>query len=236
MRGMNSGRTVFAQIFELFPRRAFELAVQRYPDARRPPRLTPMNQLLCMAFAQLSGRSSLRETVVCLRALGPRRYHCGIRAAPARSTLADANERRDHRVFRDAALSMIRSARLELPVDPELLRLQRRAAYALDVTTIDLCLKLFPWARFRRRKGAIKAHVMIDLHVGIPVFMRVTHALTSDVSTLDRLPIERGATYVFDRGYLDVARLYRVATASTRLARRSSRAPSAACSSASRDD
>lgn len=207
---MNAGRTLFAQLLDLFPRRAFELAIERYRTHARPLRLSCMDQLLCMMFAQFTGRSSLRETVTCLRALGSRRYHCGIRSAPARSTLAEANERRDYRIFMDTALSMIESARLELPVDADLKRLRIRAAFALDSTTIDLCLKLFPWAQFRRRKGGVKAHVMIDLRVGIPVFMRVSHAKTSDVSTLDQIVFEAGAFYMLDRGYIDFARLYRI--------------------------
>ena len=149
---MNSGRTVLAQLFDLLPRRAYAQAVARYAARERAPAMSCMDQLLCMAYAQLTGRSSLRETITCLRAIGVCRYPCGIRCMPARSTLADANERRDHRIFMDAALSMIRSARLELPVDPDLRRLNIRAAFAVDSTTIDLCLALFPWALFRKRK------------------------------------------------------------------------------------
>jgi DDE family transposase/uncharacterized protein DUF4372 len=208
---MNLGRTVFAQLVELLPRRAFELAVERYrTSGRRPLTLSCMDQLLCMIFAQLTGRSSLRETVTCLRAIGPRRYHLGIRHPPARSTLADANERRDHRIFMDTALSMIASARAELPVDADLRRLGIRAAFALDSTTIDLCLALFPWARFKKTKGAIKSHVLLDLHVGLPVFMRISHGKTSDISTLDQLGFLPGAFYVLDRGYVDFERLRRI--------------------------
>ncbi len=207
---MNYGRTVFAQLIDLLPRRAFELAVQRFRVGGRPLSLSCMDQLLCMIFAQLTGRASLRETVTCLRAIGARRYHLGIRHPPARSTLADANERRDHRIFADTAMSMIASARQELPVDPDLVRLKIKAAFALDSTTIDLCLALFPWARFKRTKGGIKAHVLLDLFVGIPVFMRISHAKTSDVSTLDQLVYLPGAFYILDRGYVDFARLYRI--------------------------
>jgi hypothetical protein len=207
---MNLGRTVFAQLVELLPRRAFELAVERHRTSGRPLMLSCMDQLLCMTFAQLTGRSSLRETVTCLRAIGARRYHLGIRHPPARSTLADANERRDHRIFMDTALSMIASARAELPVDADLRRLGIRAAFALDSTTIDLCLALFPWARFKRTKGAIKAHVLMDLHAGLPVFMRVSHGKTSDISTLDQLAFLPGAFYVLDRGYIDFERLRRI--------------------------
>ena len=206
---MNTGRTVFAQLLELLPRRAFDSAVKRYGGQRKLRRFSCMDQLLCMVFAQLTSRSSLRETVSCLRALGSRRYHCGIRATPARNTLARANERRDFRIFMDTALSMIASARLELPVDVDLKRLNIHA-FAIDSTTIDLCLKLFPWARFRRRKAGIKAHTMIDLRVGIPVFMSVSHAKTADVAVLDQLVFQAGAFYVMDRGYVDFARFYRI--------------------------
>jgi hypothetical protein len=208
---MNIGRTVFAQFLELLPRRAFELAVERHrPRGRRPLTLSCMDQLLCMVFAQITGRSSLRETVTCLRAIGSRRYHLGIRHSPARSTLAEANERRDHRIFMDTALSMIASARAELPGDADLRRLGIRSAFALDSTTIDLCLSLFPWARFKRRKGAIKAHVLMDLNAGLPVFMRVSHGKTSDISTLDRMTYLPEAFYVLDRGYVDFQRLHRL--------------------------
>jgi hypothetical protein len=209
---MNLGRTVFAQLVERLPRRAFDLAAERHrASGRRPLKLSCTDQLLCMIFAQLTGRSSLRETVTCLRAIGPRRYHLGIRHRPARSTLAEANERRNHRVFADTARPMIASARAELPVDDaDLRRLGVRAAFALDATTIDLCLALFPWARFKRAKGAIKAHVLLDLNAGLPVFMRISHAKTSDVSTLDRLAYVPGAFYVLDRGYVDFARLHRL--------------------------
>jgi len=208
-RAMNTGRTVFAQLLQLLPRRAFELAVRRYGGQKKLRRFSCMDQLLCMVFAQLSGRSSLRETVTCLRALGSRRYHCGIRHAPARSTLAQANERRDFRIFMDTALSMISSAQIELPVDADLKRLKVHA-FAIDSTTIDLCLKLFPWAQFRRRKAGIKAHTMIDLRVGIPVFMRVSHAKAGEAQVLDEIDFQAGAFYVMDRGYIDFARFYRI--------------------------
>jgi hypothetical protein len=205
---MNTGRTLFAQLLDLLPRRAFELAVQRYCGQQRVRRFACMDQLLCMVFAQLTARSSLRETVSCLRALGSRRYHCGIRAVPFRSTFAKANELRDYRIYMDTALSMIEAARIELPVDPDLRRLKIHA-FAIDSTTIDLCLKLFPWASFRRAKGGVKAHTMLDLRVGIPVFMRVSHAKIADLQFLDQIVPEAGAFYVMDRGYIDFARLYR---------------------------
>jgi hypothetical protein len=206
---MNAGRTVFAQLLDLLPRRAFESAIQRYGGEKKLRRFSCMDQLLCMIFAQLTGRSSLRETVSCLRALGSRRYHCGIRVMPARSTLADANESRDFRIFMDTAMAMIAAAQLALPVDADLRRLKIRA-FAIDSTTIDLCLKLFPWAKFRRRKAGVKAHTMIDLRVGIPVFMAISHAKVADVSVLDQILFQAGAFYVMDRGYVDFARFYRI--------------------------
>lgn len=208
---MNQGRTVFAQLVELLPRRAFDNAVRRYGGQRRVRALSCMDQFLCMIFAQVTGRSSLRETVLCLRALGPRRYHCGIRVAPARSTLADANEKRDHRIFQDTALAMIAAARLDLPIDTDLQRLHAKV-YAIDSTTIDLCLGLFPWAKFRRRKAAIKAHTLFDLGVGIPVFVRISPGKTPDLWMLDQIIPQPGAFYVIDKGYIDFARLYRIHT------------------------
>jgi hypothetical protein len=206
---VNEGRIVFSQVVELLPRRAFENAVKRHGGQNRVRSFSCMDQLLCMIFAQLTGRASLRETVTCLRAIGPRRYHCGIRGPVSRSTLADANEQRDHRIFMDTALAMIAATRLELPVNADLARLNTNV-YAIDSTTIDLCLKLFPWARFRRRKGGIKAHTMFDLLTEIPVFMRVSHAKTHDLWMLDQITPQPGAFYVMDRGYIDFARLYRL--------------------------
>lgn len=207
---MNQGRTIFAQLLDLLPRRAFESAVERYHVSGRSLALSVRDQLFIMIFAQLSGRTSLRETVTCLRALGSRRYHLGILYPPARSTLADANERRDFRIFADLAMSMIASARRELPIDPDLRRLKLKAAFALDSTTIDLCLALFPWARFKRTKGAVKAHVLMDLQRGIPVFMRVSSGKMSDIAMLDELAVLAGAYYVLDRGYVDFERLFRI--------------------------
>jgi hypothetical protein len=206
---MHYGRAIFAQLLDLLPRRTLDLAVERYPGHRSLRSFSVRDQLLCMIYAQLTGRTSLRETVVCLHAMGSRRYHCGITAAPARSTFADANEQRDYRIFRDTALSMIRAARIELPVDADLERLNLQA-FAIDSTTIDLCLKLFPWAIFRRRKGGVKAHVMLDLRAGIPVFMRVSHAKAADLQVLDFIVPQAGAFYVMDKGYTAFARFYRL--------------------------
>lgn len=209
---MNPGRPLFARLIELLPRRAFELAVARYEGDRRVRALSCMDQLLAMLYAQLAARRSLRETVVCLLALGPRRYHLGFRGTIAKSSLADANEVRDWRIFRDTALALIAAARRDLPTDPELGALDGQA-YALDATVVDLCLKLFPWALFRRRKGAVKLHTQLDLQRQMPVFITVSHAKYHEVKTLDLLAVEAGAYYVFDKGYLDFARLYRLHTA-----------------------
>jgi hypothetical protein len=206
---MNQGRSVFAQLVELLPRRAFDNAVRRYRGQRRVRTFSCMDQLLCMIFAQLTGRSSLRETTSCLQALGARRYHWGIRASPARSTLADANQNRDYRIFEDTALAMIAATQLDLPVDAELRRL-KTSVYAIDSTTIDLCLALFPWAHFRRHKAAVKAHTVFDVGVGIPVFVRITHGKTHDLWMLDQVIPQAGAFYSLDKGYVDFARLYRI--------------------------
>ena len=169
-------------------------------------RWVPASQRLS---SEITGRASLRETVSCLRAIGASRYHCVIRGHVARSTLADANERRDHRIFMDTAMAMIKADLLTLPQDPELQPFARRL-YAIDSTTIDLCLSLFPWAHFRRQKAGIKAHTILDLKTGIPVFIRVSNAKVHDIWFLDQLVFQPGAFYIIDKGYIDFGRLYRV--------------------------
>jgi hypothetical protein len=162
-----------------------------------------------MAFAQLTYRESLRDIETCLRALQRKLYHAGFRGTIARSTLADANEHRDWRIYGDFAQVLIAHARRLYRADGFGVQLEQ-TAYALDSTTIDLCLRLFPWARFRRRKGAVKLHTLIDLRGNIPCFVLITHGKTHDVKVLDTLPIEAGAFYVMDRGYLDFGRLHRL--------------------------
>jgi hypothetical protein len=207
---MNSGRTIFAQLTDFLPMAQFRRCVDRYRGNRRVRSFSCYDQLLCMAFAQLTGRESLRDTVTCLRALGPRLYHAGIRGAVSRSTLADANESRNWRIYADFAACLIDHARrlyrdqpLGVGVDLS------QPAYAFDSTTIDLCLKLFPWAQFRRRKSAVKLHTLIDLRGSIPCFLHVSSGKMADVTALDHLPIEPGAFYMIDRGYIDFARLWR---------------------------
>jgi len=210
---MYQGQSVFTQLTDLLPRRAFLNAIDRYDARKRVRGFSCADQLLCMVFAQVTGRSSLRETVLCLNALGASRYHCGIRGRIARSTLADVNERRDHRIFMDTAMAMIHADLLTLPQDPDLQQFTSRL-YAIDSTTIDLCLRLFPWALFRRRKAGIKAHTILDLKTGIPVFLRVSNANMHDIWFLDQLVYQPGAFYIVDKGYIDFERLHRVHAAS----------------------
>src|SRR5450631_333307 len=210
---MLNDRYVFSQLIDSLPRREFDRCVARYRGNRRIRNFSCFDQFLCMAFAQLTYRESLRDIETCLRALHKKLYHAGFRGAIARSTLADANEHRDWRIYADFAQVLIAHARRLYQADGFGVQLEQ-TAYALDSTTIDLCLKLFPWARFRRRKGAIKLHTLIDLRGNIPTFVRITHGKTHDVTVLDHLPIEPGAFYVMDRGYVDFRRLYRFTTCS----------------------
>ena len=206
---MNAGRTVFAQVIDELPRHEFARCVERYRGDFHVRAMPCYEQYLMMAFAQLTYRESLRDIETCLRALGPKLYHSGIRSRPARSTLADANERRDWRIFADFAHVLIRQA-TELYGDEDLGIEIREAAYALDSTTIDLCLSLFPWAKFRRAKAAIKLHTLLTLRGNYPTVIILTPGNVHDVNILDELSFEAGAFYIMDRGYLDFARLHRM--------------------------
>jgi hypothetical protein len=206
---MYTGRTVFAQLMDCVPRRAFERCVERYQGNRRLRTFSCYDQYLCMAFAQLTYRESLRDIETCLRALQPKLYHAGLRGRVARSTLADANEIRDWRIYADFARLLIRRARQLYCDEPFAVELAQ-TAYAFDSTTIDLCLTLFPWARFRRHKAAVKLHTLLDLRAQIPTFVAITHGKAADVTLLDALVIEPGAFYVLDRGYTDFGRLYSI--------------------------
>lgn len=204
---MNEGRTVFAQLMSLAPHKAFARCVERYRGNARLRSLSCWDQYLCMAFAQLTYRESLRDIEVCLGAMPEKLYHMGIRSRIARSTLADANERRDWRIFADFAHVLIDEARRLYAGDALDVELEE-TVYALDSTTIDLCLSMFPWARFRTTKGGIKLHTLLDLRGSIPSFLHITEAAVHDVQILDILVPEAGAWYVLDRGYVDFARLY----------------------------
>jgi hypothetical protein len=208
---MEPGRLVFAQLMDFVPRHDFDACVQRYDGDRRLRGFSCRDQFLSLAFAQLTFRESLRDIETCLRAFQSKLYHAGFRGKISRSTLADANRAHDWRIFADFAQVLIDRARTLYADEPIGVELEQ-AAYALDSTTIDLCLSLFPWARFRRRKGAVKLHTLVDLRGNIPCFVRVSHGKAADVTVLDHLPIEAGSFYVMDRGYIDFRRLHRFTT------------------------
>jgi hypothetical protein len=203
---MYQGRSIFSQILDYWPRYHFQKCVSRYQGNYRSRSFTCFDQYLCMAFAQLTYRDSLRDTVCCLRAMQEKLYHVGIKGKVSRSTLADANEKRDWRIYCDLAQYLIHQARRLYAQDDFGLQLDE-TAYALDSSTIDLCLSLFPWARFRSTKGGIKLHTLLDLRGNIPSFVSITDAKVHDVRILDELIPESGAIYVMDRGYLDFKRL-----------------------------
>jgi len=202
------GQLVFSQLMNFLPRREFNACVDKYRGSRRGRGFSCRDQFLCLGFAQLTFRESLRDIETCLRALEPKLYHAGFRGKVSRSTLADANRAHDWRIYADFAQVLIRRARKLYAQEPLAVDLAQ-TVYALDSTTIDLCLTLFPWAVFRRRKGAVKLHTLLDLRGAIPCFVHVSHGKMHDVNVLDQLPIEPGAYYVMDRGYLDFKRLYR---------------------------
>ena len=206
---MNLGKTVFAQLIKFLPLYEFRKCVHRYRGTYKVQNFSCWEQFLCMAFAQLSYRESLRDIEVCLRARQEKLYHMGLRSPISRSTLAYTNENRDWRIYADFSQVLIHQARAlylqeDFGVDLE------QTAYALDSTIIDLCLSLFPWARFRKRKGAVKLHTLLDLRGSIPTTVIITHGKIHDVNILDELLIEAGAIYIFDRGYLDFGRLYAI--------------------------
>jgi Domain of unknown function (DUF4372)/Transposase DDE domain len=206
---MHVGKLVFAQLMDHLPWKTFGRIVERYRGDHRVRDFSCANQFRCMAFAQLTYRESLRDIATCLRAQSTKLYHLGIRGTVARSTLADANEARDWRIYAEFAQHLIRIARrlyLDEPFGVEL----KETVYALDSTTIDLCLTLFPWAPFRSTKAAIKLHTLIDLRGNIPTFIHISDGKLHDVNVLDELLPEPGAFYVMDRGYLDFERLHRL--------------------------
>jgi len=206
---MNTGRTVFSQILDFLPMQEFRKCVARYRGNYKVQHFSCFDQFLCLAFAQLTFRESLRDIEACLRAIHPKLYHAGFRGEVSRSTLADANENRDSRIYADFAQILIGIARM-LYRDEEFGLELDQTVYALDSTTIDLCLSLFPWAHFRQRKGAVKLHTLLDLRGSIPTLVIITHGKVHDVNILDDLPLQPGAIYVMDRGCLDFARLFRI--------------------------
>jgi len=204
---VNSGRTVFSQLIEHLPEKEFQKCVVRYHGDSNFRGFSCWDQLLAMAFAQLTYRESLRDIESCLRALQSKLYHMGFRGKVSRSTLADANESHDWRIFADFAQGLIATARPLHACDLMGVDLDQ-SLYALDSTTIDLCLSLFPWAKFRQRKAAVKMHTLLDLHGNIPTFIRVTSGAVHDVNILDEIMPEAGAFYVMDRAYVDFQRLF----------------------------
>jgi transposase len=205
---MHSGQLIFAQLMEFVPRHDFNACVRRYRGDHRSRKLSCRDQFLAMVFAQLTYRESLRDVETCLRAMAPKLYHAGFRSKISRSTLADANERRDWRIYHDFAQVLIRHARTLYAEQPLAVALEQ-TVYALDSTVIELCLSLFPWAHSQRQKGAIKLHTLLDVRGNIPCVIRISTAKTADSTVLDHLIPEPGSFYIMDRGYNDFARLRR---------------------------
>lgn len=210
---MNGGKSIFSQLTDFLSWTQFQECVARYRGDYKLKSFSCWDQFLCMAFAQLTYRESLRDIEACLRANQTKLYHMGIRGRVSRNTLANANSVRDWRIFADFAQLLIRQARTLYRDDEFSLALQQ-TVYALDATTIDLCLSLFPWAPFRKRKGAVKLHTLLDLRGNIPTVIIITHGLIHEVNILDQLTFEAGAFYLMDRGYLDFPRLHRLHLAS----------------------
>ena len=210
---MNGGKSIFSQLTDFLPWAEFQKCVERYRGDYKLKSFSCWDQYLCMAFAQLTYRESLRDIEACLRANQTKLYHMGIRGRVARNTLANANSIRDWRIYADFAQLLISQARELYRHDDFNLALQE-TVYALDATTIDLCLSLFPWAKFRKRKGAVKLHTLLDLRGNIPTVIIITHGLIHEVNILDQLTFEAGAFYLMDRAYLDFPRLHRLHLAS----------------------
>lgn len=206
---MHAGKMVFAQLMEFVSEYEFRKCVERYNGNHRVRSFSCWDQFLCMAFAQLTYRESLRDIEVCLRTKGKKLYHLGIRGRVARTTLARANDKRDWKIYQDFAMVLIKQARSLYLNENFSVRLNR-AAYALDSTTIDLCLSLFPWAKFRSTKAAVKLHTLMDLRGNIPSVIVISPGNIQDVNLLDELNFESGAIYIMDRAYLDFARLFRI--------------------------
>ena len=205
---MNAGRTIFAQLAEHLPHKEFQKCVARYRGDANLRGFTCWDQYLAMVFAQLTYRESLRDIEACLGAMRAKLYHMGFRSRVRRSTLADANDAHDWRIYADFAQVLIATARPLYAAEPMGVELEQ-SLYALDSTTIDLCLSLFPWARFRKHKAAVKMHTLLDLRGNIPAFIHITNGKVHDVNVLDQFLPESGAFYVMDRGYIDFERLYR---------------------------
>jgi hypothetical protein len=204
---MYAGKFVFAQLVEHLPLRTFRRCVERYPSRYPTLKFSHLDQFLAMAFAQLTGRLSLRDVETCLRAHANKLYHVGFRGRTSKSTLSDANVARDWRIYRDFALSLIAQARKLYADEPFGVEL-KNTAYALDTTTIDLSLSLFPWAHFQRTKAAVRLHTLLDLRGNIPSFVHISDGKLNEVNVLDELVFEPGSFYIMDRGFMDFTRLH----------------------------
>lgn len=204
---MNTGRIIFAQLMDFLPTYELHKCIKRYRGNYKVQSFSCLNQFLCLSFAQLTYRESLRDIEACLRAVENKVYHMGIRGKVSRTTLAKANENRDWRIYADFAQALIHIAR-RLYADEDFGVELDQTVYALDSTTIDLCLSLFPWARFRKQKGAVKMHTLLDLRGNIPVFIQITDGKVHDVNILDNIIPEPGSFYVMDKAYVDFARLF----------------------------
>ncbi len=209
---MNQGRTIFAQLMDLLPLAEFRRCVERYRGDYKVQTFSCLDQFLCLAFAQLTYRESLRDIETCLRAHARQLYHMGFRGRVSRNNLAHANQQRDWRIYADFAQILIRTARELYRQEPFGVELDE-TVYAFDSTTVDLCLSLFPWAQFRRHKSAVKIHTLLDLRGPIPANVYVTGGQVNDVRLLDQLALEAGAFYLLDRGYIDYRRLYLITQA-----------------------
>ncbi len=209
---MYMGKLVFAQLMAHLPMKAFRCCVQRYAGNHKVKSFRCLDQFLCMAFAQLTYRESLRETEICLRSQSEKLYHMGIRGGISRNTLSNANKVRDWKIYADFAQALIKIAR-PLYAEEDLGLELDNTVYALDASTIDLCLSVFPWALFRSTKSAVKLHTLLDLRGNIPTFIHISDGKLHDVNVLDILIPEPGAFYIIDRGYLDFRRLYSMAQA-----------------------
>ena len=210
---MHPGRFIFSQLMDFVPKYEFDKCVRRYGGNRRVRTFSCYDQFLCMAFGQLTYRDSLRDVVTCLDVLKPKLFHVGIRGRLSRSTLADANENRDWRIYAEFAQVLIAEART-LYADEDFGVELDNTVYALDSSTIDLCLSLFPWAKFRKAKGAVKLHALLNLRGSIPEFIHISDGKLHDVNVLDIMIPEAGSIYVMDRGYVDFKRLYALHQAS----------------------
>jgi hypothetical protein len=205
---MNTGRTILSQVLDFVSKYEFEKCVDKYNGNHRVKTFTCWEQFIVMSFAQLTGRESLRDIEACLEAVSAKLYRSGVKSKVKKSTLSDANENRDWRIYAEFAQLLIREARKLYKDDNNFTVEIDEIAYALDSSTIDLCLSLFPWAKFRQRKGAVKMHTQIDLRGSIPTFIEITDGKVHDVNILDLLILEPGAFYIMDRAYLDFERLY----------------------------